>query len=54
MFSYTPLQGAQTASSVLQSILELDSGVKILVDVGWDESFDPNQLHELERYALFC
>ncbi|KAK2734930.1 hypothetical protein FQN57_001427 [Myotisia sp. PD_48] len=51
MFTFTPLLGAQSASSrASQSILEFDGGVKILVDVGWDELFDPSTLKELERH----
>jgi cleavage and polyadenylation specificity factor subunit 2 len=49
MFTFTPLLGAQTSSCASQSIIELDGGVKILVDVGWDEKFDVSQLAELER-----
>jgi cleavage and polyadenylation specificity factor subunit 2 len=49
MFTFTPLLGAQTNSSASQSIIELDGGVKILVDVGWDEGFDLGQLTDLER-----
>ncbi|EDN08942.1 conserved hypothetical protein [Histoplasma mississippiense (nom. inval.)] len=50
MFTFTPLLGAQSSGSrAVQSILELDGGVKILVDVGWDESFDVSALAELER-----
>jgi hypothetical protein len=30
--------------------LELDGGVKILIDAGWDETFDVGKLKELERY----
>lgn len=53
MFTFTPLLGAQSESSkASQSILELDGGVKILIDVGWDEKFDPSTLNELEKYAL--
>jgi cleavage and polyadenylation specificity factor subunit 2 len=51
MFTFTPLQGAKSDSTAVQSILELDGGVKVLVDVGWDETFDPQQLKELEKYA---
>lgn len=51
MFTYTPLLGAQTSSPASQSILEFDGGVKILVDVGWDETFDTKLLIELEKYA---
>ncbi|KAM5438793.1 hypothetical protein McanMca71_000695 [Microsporum canis] len=51
MFTFTPLLGAQSSGSrASQSILELDGGVKILVDVGWDESFDTSALKELERH----
>ena len=49
MFIFTPLLGAQTNSNASQSIIELDGGIKILVDVGWDENFDGAQLSELER-----
>jgi cleavage and polyadenylation specificity factor subunit 2 len=49
MFTFTPLQGARSDSSAVQSILELDGGVKVLVDVGWDETFDPQKLKELEK-----
>jgi hypothetical protein len=51
MFSFTPLQGALSESTASQSLLELDGGVKVLVDVGWDESFDAERLRELEKYA---
>lgn len=52
MFTFTPLLGAQSSGSkASQSILELDGGVKILVDVGWDESFDTSVLKELERFV---
>ncbi|KAL0936973.1 cleavage and polyadenylylation specificity [Colletotrichum truncatum] len=49
MFTFCPLQGALSESSASQSILELDGGVKILVDLGWDESFDVEKLRELEK-----
>lgn len=49
MFTFTPLLGAQSDSYAIQSLLEFDGGVKILVDVGWDENFDATQLKELER-----
>jgi cleavage and polyadenylation specificity factor subunit 2 len=49
MFNFTALLGAQSASDASQSLLELEGGIKILVDVGWDESFDPSLLEELER-----
>ncbi|KAL1967552.1 hypothetical protein VTN77DRAFT_3067 [Rasamsonia byssochlamydoides] len=52
MFTFTPLLGAQSSSSkASQSILELDGGIKILVDVGWDETFDTLQLAELEKHV---
>ncbi|KAJ5156006.1 hypothetical protein N7492_008809 [Penicillium capsulatum] len=51
MFTFTPLLGAQSsASKASQSILELDGGIKILVDVGWDDSFDTRDLAELEKH----
>jgi hypothetical protein len=49
MFTFTPLQGAQSESSASQSLLELDGGVKVLVDVGWDETFNVAKLKELEK-----
>ncbi|OAL30043.1 hypothetical protein AYO20_08947 [Fonsecaea nubica] len=51
MFTITPLLGAQSTSRASQSILELDGGIKILVDVGWDERFDTRQLAEIEKHA---
>jgi hypothetical protein len=49
MFTFSPLQGALSESAASQSILELDGGIKILVGVGWDESFDVAKLKELEK-----
>lgn len=49
MFTFCPLQGALSESDASQSLLELDGGVKILVDLGWDESFDTQKLKELEK-----
>lgn len=50
MFTFTPLLGAQSSSSrASQSILELDGGIKILVDVGWDDTFNTLDLAELEK-----
>jgi len=49
MLSFTPLLGAQSNSTASQSLLELDGGVKVLVDVGWDEEFDVEDLRRLER-----
>jgi len=49
MFNFTPLLGAQSSSAASQSLLELDGGVKVLVDVGWDEKFDVEDLRKLER-----
>lgn len=51
MFLFTPLLGAQQPSPASQSLLELDAGIKILVDVGWDESFDGSKLQELEKHV---
>lgn len=52
MFTFCSLQGAQSESSASQSLLELDGGIKVLIDVGWDESFDVEKLKELEKYVL--
>ena len=50
MLTVTPLLGAQSASSrASQTILEFYGGIKILVDVGWDDSFDIKDLTELEK-----
>jgi len=49
MFNFKPLLGAQSSSTASQSLLELDGGVKVLVDVGWDEKFDVEDLRQLER-----
>jgi cleavage and polyadenylation specificity factor subunit 2 len=49
MFTFCPLQGALSEGLSSQSLLELDGGVKILVDVGWDDSFDTEKLKELEK-----
>lgn len=51
MFNFTPLAGAQTASCASQSLLELDGGVKVLIDVGWDESFSVDKLRNLEQHV---
>ncbi|KAK4231995.1 cleavage factor two protein 2 [Podospora fimiseda] len=49
MFTYCPLQGALSESTASQSLLELEGGVKVLVDVGWDETFDVEKLKGLEK-----
>jgi len=49
MFTFVSLQGAQSDSRASQSLLEFDGGVKVLIDVGWDESFDVSKLKELEK-----
>ncbi|KAL2211006.1 hypothetical protein CC79DRAFT_1268468 [Sarocladium strictum] len=49
MFTFCPLQGALSEGLSSQSLLELDGGVKILVDVGWDDSFDTEKLKGLEK-----
>ncbi|CAK4026106.1 Metallo-hydrolase oxidoreductase [Lecanosticta acicola] len=51
MFNFTPLLGAQSDSPASQSLVELDGGVKLLVDVGWDETFDVDKLHALEKHV---
>ncbi|TGZ85406.1 hypothetical protein EX30DRAFT_337769 [Ascodesmis nigricans] len=51
MFLFTSLLGAQSDSPAQQSLLELDNGIKILIDVGWDSTFDLSLLAELERHA---
>lgn len=49
MFHFIPLLGTQSDSHAHSSLLELDNGIKILVDVGWDEKFDVGMLKEIER-----
>ncbi|RKK99619.1 hypothetical protein BFJ68_g13123 [Fusarium oxysporum] len=49
MFTFCPLQGALSDSHASQSLLELDGGVKVLVDLGWDETFDVEKLKEIEK-----
>lgn len=51
MFTFTPLNGARSSSGASQSLLELDGGIKILVDVGWDETFAPGLLAEIEKHT---
>ncbi|KAL8776067.1 MAG: hypothetical protein Q9213_008397 [Squamulea squamosa] len=51
MFNFTPLLGAHSLSPASQSLLELDGGVKVLVDVGWDEHFTVSKLRALERHV---
>jgi hypothetical protein len=52
MFNFTPLLGAQSASPASQSLLEFDGGIKVLIDAGWDESFDVEKLREIEKYVV--
>ena len=49
MFNFTPLLGAQSGSPASQSLLEFDGGIKILIDVGWDEGLDIENLKALEK-----
>ncbi|KAL9587639.1 MAG: hypothetical protein Q9212_000093 [Teloschistes hypoglaucus] len=51
MFNFTPLLGARSPPSASQSLLELDGGVKVLIDVGWDEHFTVSKLEALERHV---
>ncbi|KAL8934194.1 MAG: hypothetical protein Q9211_005357 [Gyalolechia sp. 1 TL-2023] len=50
MFNFTPLLGAQSPAAASQSLLELDGGVKVLIDVGWNEQFAASELKALERH----
>ncbi|KAL8950033.1 MAG: hypothetical protein Q9222_003912 [Ikaeria aurantiellina] len=52
MFNFTPLLGAQSSSTASQSLLELDGGVKVLIDLGWDERFDVSRLKALESLSI--
>jgi cleavage and polyadenylation specificity factor subunit 2 len=51
MFTFTPLLGAQSASPASSSLLELDGGVKILIDVGWDSSFATSKLDQITQHV---
>ncbi|KAL1586103.1 hypothetical protein WHR41_04740 [Cladosporium halotolerans] len=51
MFTFTPLLGAQSASPASSSLLELDGGVKILIDVGWDSSFAASKLEHITQHV---
>ncbi|GAB7324702.1 hypothetical protein MBLNU13_g08567t1 [Cladosporium sp. NU13] len=51
MFTFTPLLGAQAASPASSSLLELDGGVKILIDVGWDSSFATPKLDHIAQHV---
>ncbi|CAO2654237.1 Nn.00g109700.m01.CDS01 [Neocucurbitaria sp. VM-36] len=51
MFNFTPLLGAHSSSPASQSLLEFDGGIQVLIDVGWDESFDIEKLKEIERHV---
>ena len=50
MFTFTPLLGAQSESTASQSLLELDGGIKILIDAGWDDSFSVEILRSIESH----
>ncbi|KAF2720083.1 hypothetical protein K431DRAFT_286084 [Polychaeton citri CBS 116435] len=51
MFTFTPLLGAQSTSPASSSLLELDGGAKILVDVGWNDQFDTSKLDALQNHV---
>ncbi|MCJ1388006.1 hypothetical protein MMC18_000850 [Xylographa bjoerkii] len=51
MFNFTPLLGAQSTSPASQSLLEFEGGVKVLIDLGWDTTFDIAQLESLEKHV---
>ena len=51
MLTFTPLLGARTPTSPSQSLLELDGGIKILVNVGWDSSFSTAHLEALTHHV---
>lgn len=51
MFTFTPLLGAQAASPASSSLLELDGGIKILIDVGWDSSFATSKLDQITQHV---
>ncbi|KAF3913533.1 hypothetical protein ABW20_dc0102567 [Dactylellina cionopaga] len=51
MFQFIPLLGAQCSSRASSSLLLLDNGIKILVDCGWSEPFNVDDLAEIEKHT---
>jgi cleavage and polyadenylation specificity factor subunit 2 len=51
MFNLTSLLGAQSSSPASQSLVEFEGGIKVLIDVGWSEDFDPGLLRQLEKHV---
>ena len=51
MFVFKPILGSASESPAVQSLLEFDQDVRILVGVGWDLSFDAEKLQELEKFV---
>ncbi|KAK6498237.1 hypothetical protein TWF506_004476 [Arthrobotrys conoides] len=51
MFQFIPLLGAQSTSRASASLLLLDNGIKILVDCGWSEPFNVDDLQPIEKHA---
>lgn len=51
MFTFTPLLGARSSSPASASLLELDNGIKILVDAGWDAAFSSAHLSAVEDHV---
>ena len=49
MFTLTPIQGAQSLSAASSTLIQLEGGIKILVDVGWDVTFDSEIFAEIEK-----
>ena len=49
MFRFIPLLGAKSISASVQSLLEFEGGIKVLIDLGWDDGFDVDDLKPLER-----
>ncbi|KAK6495052.1 hypothetical protein TWF481_003079 [Arthrobotrys musiformis] len=51
MFQFIPLLGAQSTSRASASLLLLDNDIKILVDCGWAEPFNVDDLAQIEKHA---
>lgn len=51
MFKFIPLLGGKSVSAAVQSLLEFEGGVKVLIDLGWGDDFDVADLKPLERCA---
>lgn len=47
------ISGGSESESPQCYILQVDE-LRLLLDVGWDEKFDPNFIKELKKYVICC